>query len=70
MTETIKLKAKRWGDTLGLVIPKEVSKEMNIKENEEIEVTLSRNNVLKETFGMLKGKIKESSQEMKDRLRK
>ncbi len=71
MNATIKLKARKWGNSLGVVIPNEISKELNIKENEDIEIILLKNNnVLKETFGMLKGKIKESSQKMKDRLRK
>ena len=71
MNATIKLKARKWGNSLGVVIPNEISKELNIKENEDIEIILLKNNnVLKETFGMLRGKIKESSQKMKDRLRK
>ncbi len=70
MTETIKLKARKWGNSLGVVIPNNISREMNLKENEEIEVILMKKRPLKKLYGILKGKIKESSQEMKDRLRK
>lgn len=70
MEETIKLRTRKLGNDLGIVIPREISQEINLKENEEVEIVVPKNNVLKETFGILKGKIKESSQEMKDRLRK
>jgi len=67
----VNLKARKWGNSLGLVIPANISERMNIKENDEVEVIfIKKGNVLKETFGMLKGKIKEDSQAMKDRLRK
>lgn len=70
MAETIKLKTKKWGNSLGVVIPNRISKEINLKESEEIEVILLKKRPLKKLYGMLKGKIKESSQDMKDRLRK
>lgn len=61
-------KVKKWGNSFGLIIPKD--KLNGIKENDEIHViVLKRSNVLRETFGMLKGKIK-SGQEAKDLIRK
>lgn len=61
---------KRWGNSLGLVIPKEIVKDSHIRENEKVTVLIIKDSqkVLEETFGIAKGKF--SSQKMKDRLRK
>ncbi|MFQ5531262.1 MAG: AbrB/MazE/SpoVT family DNA-binding domain-containing protein [Candidatus Nanoarchaeia archaeon] len=54
----IKTKLRRWGNSLGVVVPlKKISKE-NIKEGDEVTVFVNKEkkNVLKETFGTLKVK--------------
>jgi antitoxin component of MazEF toxin-antitoxin module len=67
----IKAKPKKWGNSLGIVIPKEVIESEHIKEGRDIEVVFMKSgNVLRETFGMMKGRWKESTQKMKDDLRK
>lgn len=43
---------------------------MKLKGNEEIEMIILKNKPLRKLYGILKGRIKESSQEMKNRLRK
>mgnify|MGYP001563392216 CR=1 FL=1 len=70
MAETIKIRARKWENSLGIVIPHEISGEMNLKENEELDAIILKKKPLKKLYGILKGKIKESSQDMKDRLRK
>ena len=68
----IETKVKRWGNSFGIVIPANIVSEEGIKEDQKIKVIVLRDSskVLKETFGMLKGKLKKSSQQMKDELRK
>jgi len=43
MKETIKLKTIRMGNELGVVIPKSVSQEANLKEDEVVELVLPEN---------------------------
>lgn len=62
---------RKWGNSLGIIIPKETVKKENIREKEKIRFIIVRDsNVLKETFGMVKGKWKKSAQEIKDQARK
>ena len=68
-------KTKQWGNSLGIVIPKEVVKEMNIKPNEEVCLDINKKgtNVLKELFGALPFKkstkqlLKESREELESK---
>ena len=63
-------KIKEWGNSFGLIIPKSKFDLNGFKKNEEVHViVLKKSNVLRETFGMLKGRIK-SGQEAKDLIRK
>ncbi|MBI2672085.1 hypothetical protein HYX16_04075 [Candidatus Woesearchaeota archaeon] len=51
----VKTRLKRWGNSLGLVIPK--SKNEKMREGEEvIAIVIKKQNVLKETFGTFKFK--------------
>ena len=59
-----KTKLKKWGRSFGIVVPMEKIKDAKIKENEMIEITITRKNPLKETFGTFK--FKKSTQEMLD----
>ena len=52
MTE-IECTAKRWGSSLGLIIPKEVVERENIIENEKIIVEIKKKHLAKEFFGIL-----------------
>lgn len=54
----ISCKTKQWGNSLGIIIPKDIVREMNIKPEEEIRVEISKkkSNVLKELFGALPSK--------------
>ena len=62
---------RRWGNSIGIILPKEIVEKEHIKENMNLNILISkRSNVLNETFGMLKDRIKKSSQQMKDELKK
>lgn len=63
----VETKVRRWGRSLGVVIPKEKIIEEGIKENETIRLFIGkRKNVLKETFGTFK--FRKSTQEMLDEI--
>jgi len=67
----IEAKVRKWGNSLGLIIPKETVEKEHIKEKEKLRFLIIRDsNVLKETFGMVKGKWKKSAQQFKDQARK
>lgn len=60
--------ARRWGSSLGVIIPKEVVEKEHIKEGQKIDfLILKDNKALRETFGTLK--FRKTSQEMKDEIR-
>lgn len=64
--EMISCKTKQWGNSIGIIIPSEIIREMNIKPNEEIVVDIEKKkSVLKELFGSIKFK-KPPSQAVKD----
>ncbi len=68
----IQTKVKRWGNSFGIIIPSETVAVKKIKENQNISVIILEDSkkILEETSGSLKDKLKKSSQEMKDELRK
>lgn len=50
----ITCRTKQWGNSLGIIIPSHLVKELNIKPNEEIAIDIEKkDNVLKELFGAL-----------------
>jgi len=57
MAETFKAKVRNVGTSLGILIPKEIAKKENVKNGEEIEVSLLRRNVkdVMKLFGTAKG---------------
>jgi antitoxin component of MazEF toxin-antitoxin module len=67
----VEAKARRWGNSLGLILPKDITDSEHIRENATVRFLLVRDSskVLKETFGMLKGKLKKPTQQIKDELR-
>ena len=58
--ETTNAKVKKWGNSLGIIIPKNVLDNENIKEGSEIEISIRSKNKtkVKDIFGILKGKLK------------
>lgn len=60
---------KKWGNSIGVVIPVEIVERMGIKPNQDILIEVERkNNVLKEMFG--KAKSRKSSKKMIEDFRK
>ncbi len=70
MAIQIEVETKKWGNSLGVVIPSDVVEQEKLKENEKVELLLVRDGaVLKEMFGVLKGRLKKSGQQIKDEIR-
>lgn len=62
-------RAKEWGNSLGIIIPREIANREHIKANEDVIVEIKRKNALREIFGSRKG-WKINTQKLKDELRK
>ena len=61
---------RKWGNSIGITLPKEVVEDAKIKENEKVVVLiLKQNKNLNKMFGLLKGRLKQSAQQLKDELR-
>lgn len=53
----IKVRTKKWGNSLGIIIPNSAVEKLGIKPEEEITIEIeNRENVLKEMFGTMKSK--------------
>jgi antitoxin component of MazEF toxin-antitoxin module len=59
---------RRWGNSLGVVLPKELIDKQNLSENETVCINVVKVAHLKDLFGSVK--IKRSGQEFKDFVRK
>jgi antitoxin component of MazEF toxin-antitoxin module len=71
MVETFNVSLRRWGNSLGAVLPNNIVQKNRLKENDDIKIFIVKeSDVLKRNFGKLKGKLKLSGQEMKNILRK
>ena len=59
--ETVVAKARKWGNSVGVILPKEVVEKTGIKPGSDVELLVSakQKNVLKELFGSMKGKAKD-----------
>jgi len=66
----IEVTVKKWGNSFGVVLPKEVVKREGLKENKKIVINIIKQADLSDIFGSLKGKIRMSGQKMKDLSRK
>lgn len=63
--------AKKWGNSVGIVLSKDILEKGNIKENDTICVLLIKENQTpKKLFGMLEGKMHHSTQELKNTMRR
>jgi len=65
----LETKTKKWGNSIGVVIPKGILEKQKIKENEIVIVSIKKKLLVSEVFGALKG-WKKSAQEIKDEMRK
>ena len=64
-------KTRKWGSSIGIVIPKKVAEELKIRENQDVIVDIKpKDNPLKELFGSLKPlKFKKSTEQILKEIR-
>jgi antitoxin component of MazEF toxin-antitoxin module len=57
--EKVNVKVRKWGNSFGVILPKDVVNSQNIKEGLEVEITIQPKNKTKARalFGLLKGKL-------------
>ena len=69
--EQINTKVKKWGNSLGVIIPKKVVDNEKIEENSEISITIQsiKKTKVKDIFGTLKN-WRINTQKFKDEIRK
>ncbi len=63
----IEVTVRRWGNSMGVILPKEVVEGGKLKENEKILIEVVKEADLSNLFGSLKRKM--SGQEFKDMVR-
>ena len=61
--------AKKWGNSFGIIIPNEIVKSENIKENEKLVVEIKKRQLGREFLGLLKD-WQRDPQELKDEIRR
>ena len=65
---TINVKTKKWGNSIGVIIPSETIEKLNIKPEETITIEVTKKeNVLEEMFG--KGKFKKPTAQILKEIR-
>ncbi len=64
----VEIVARRWGDSIAIIIPREVTRTERIRPNDRVSVIIEKEDDLSDLFG--KFKTKKSPQELKDESRK
>ncbi len=66
MATMFKTKLKKWGNSFGVIIPKEIMDSETLKENQEVNLMFVKDSKIRfdEMFGSLKGKFKKSTKQM------
>ena len=58
-------KTRKWGSSLGLIIPKRIVEKLQLQENQEVIFEIQpKTSVLKEMFGVGKGKTKKKTEQI------
>lgn len=65
----VELIAKKWGSSLGIVLPKMIVEKEHIRENDVIVVEIKKRHFVKEFFGILSD-WKRPTQEIKEEMKK
>lgn len=60
------LKIRKWGNSFGIVLPREALNNQNLKEGAEIDIFIRTKNKTKakDIFGLLKGKLKRDTEDL------
>lgn len=69
MNKEIECVAKKWGSSLGIIIPHDIVQEQNIKPEEKIRVVIKKTPLAEELWELGPLSKTESTQKIKDELR-
>lgn len=69
ITMAIEVSIKKWGNSMGIILPKNLVETQHLKENDKIIIQVVKKADFSDIFGLLK-KRKMSGQEFKDMVRK
>jgi antitoxin component of MazEF toxin-antitoxin module len=64
----VEARARKWGDSLAVIIPSDIAKAENIRVNDRIHISVKKEYDLSPIFGIWK--TKKTAQELKDEARK
>ena len=70
MPEEIECITKKWGSSIGIVIPKEIVQKEHIKPNEKIHIVVKKMLLARDFWNLGPLRRTESTQDIKDELRK
>ena len=62
----VEVKLRKWGNSIGVILPKELINKKNLKEDQTIIIEVVKKTDLSKVFGSLKHKKHISGQEFKD----
>ncbi len=65
----IEVMIKKWGNSMGVILPSELVEKKHLKENSKILIEVVKEADFRGIFGSLKGKTKMSGQEFKNMVR-
>lgn len=65
----LNVKVRKWGDSLAVIIPKEIADKEKIGTNDNIHIKIEKKMNFLDLFGIVKGKIKKSAQQLKNESR-
>jgi len=63
-------KVRKWGDSLAIIIPKETAEVEKISVRDNVRIKIEKQADLSDVFGLLKGRLKKTAQQLKDESRK
>ncbi len=66
MTIQTKAKIREWGNSFGIVIPRELVIKEGIKVNDKVNISIDKKQTLENFFGKGMGKIKDTQKEKND----
>lgn len=65
----VNARVRKWGDSLAVIIPKDIANKEKISTNDNIHIKIEKKMNFLDLFGIAKGKIKKSAQQLKNESR-
>ena len=65
----LNVKVRKWGDSLAVIIPKEIVNKENIQKEDTIHLKIEKGMDFSDLFGIVKGKLRKSAQQLKNESR-